>query len=76
MYFQNTTDWLIICVLHRRLDDTLRDLIGQLQDTEAGDVDERCERMQDVIDHVLSLVLYLVKSMSSVYFKRPARLKM
>ena len=39
-----------------RLDDTLRDLIGQLQDTDTKDLDERCERMQDIVDHVLSLV--------------------
>uniref|UniRef100_H2ZMT6 SOSS complex subunit A homolog n=1 Tax=Ciona savignyi TaxID=51511 RepID=H2ZMT6_CIOSA len=38
-----------------RLDDTLRDLIGQLKQTEVVDLDERCERMQDIIDHVLSM---------------------
>ncbi|CAK8680429.1 unnamed protein product [Clavelina lepadiformis] len=38
-----------------RLDDTLRDLISQLQDTDISDLDERCERMQDIVDHVLSM---------------------
>jgi len=38
-----------------RLDETLQDLIGQLQKTDISDLDERCERMQDIIDHVLSL---------------------
>nr|XP_009861046.1 integrator complex subunit 3-like isoform X2 [Ciona intestinalis] len=38
-----------------RLDDTLRDLIGQLQRADLTDLDERCERMQDIIDHVLSM---------------------
>nr|CAB3256443.1 integrator complex subunit 3-like [Phallusia mammillata] len=38
-----------------RLDNTLRDLIQQLQDTERTDLDERCERIQDIVDHVLSL---------------------
>nr|XP_039258318.1 integrator complex subunit 3-like [Styela clava] len=38
-----------------KLDETLKDLVTQMQNSTTSDTEEKCERVEDIIDHLLSL---------------------